>query len=85
MSSSARKLLDDALRLSPKARLGLATRLIQSVEVPGEPIGRDEWDAAWAKELDRRWARAERSGNWGAPLAGKGRGKSAPRARRTTA
>jgi hypothetical protein len=67
MASAARKVLQDALNLSPKARLALAADLIASVEVPGPPVGPAEWDRAWSKELDARWAAAERTGDWGEP------------------
>jgi len=65
--TAAHRLLDGVLRLPKKARLELAARLIASAEPPGRPADATTWNAAWARELDRRWADAERTGDWGEP------------------
>jgi putative addiction module component (TIGR02574 family) len=58
MTSSARKLLQDALALPEGERLELATEIIASVDGPGD----GDWDAAWLMELDRRVEAAEARG-----------------------
>lgn len=50
MTSSARKLLEDALELSEDERLELASEIIASVDGPHDA----DWEAAWLAELDRR-------------------------------
>jgi putative addiction module component (TIGR02574 family) len=64
MTSSARKLLQDALVLPEDARLELASEIIASVDGPGE----SDWEAAWLAELDRRTgaakARGETASEW---------------------
>ena len=67
MAATARKVLEVAMHLSPKARLDVAARLIASVVAPGTPVDRRTRDAAWSKELDRRWSEAERADDWGEP------------------
>jgi hypothetical protein len=69
VSKPARKLVEEAMRLSPKARLDVAAQLIASVEVPGRPVAGAAWEAAWRNELDRRWTEAERSGDFGESIA----------------
>ncbi len=51
MTATARKLLAAALKLSPEERYGLAERLF-GAGPEGAP--REDIDAAWALELDRR-------------------------------
>ncbi len=57
-------LLRDALHLSKKQRLQLASELIASVDGPQD----EDWDSTWLDELDRRLARAhadhERGDDW---------------------
>lgn len=64
MSSSAPKLLDQALALSEEERLALASELIASVDGPADA----GWDEAWQAELLRREhaaaARAEPAPEW---------------------
>ncbi len=62
MTTTASKLLDQALNLPDDERLAIASALLESVEGPIDP----EWDALWMQELDRRDAAARASG---APLA----------------
>jgi putative addiction module component (TIGR02574 family) len=57
MTSSSRKLLQDALVLPEEERLEHASEIIASVDGPGDA----DWDAAWLAELDRR-AEAARAG-----------------------
>ena len=52
----------DALALSSRDRLALATELLDSVEA-SDP----EWDAAWARELNRRAAEADAHPEQGIP------------------
>ena len=51
----------EAMELDPGDRLRLAAELIDSVEGPEDP----GWSDAWASELDRRVAEAERTCNRG--------------------
>jgi putative addiction module component (TIGR02574 family) len=64
MTSSARKLLQDALVLPEDERLELASEIIASVDGPSE----SDWEAAWLTELDRRTdaakARGETASEW---------------------
>jgi putative addiction module component (TIGR02574 family) len=64
MTSSARKLLQDALGLPEEERLKLASEIIASVDGPGDA----DWDTAWLAELDRRAeaakARGETASEW---------------------
>ena len=55
MSTKAKKLLDEALRLSPAEREALAGRLFDSLET-------DDPDAeiAWAAEIERRISELDR-------------------------
>lgn len=62
MSSSARKLLHQALALPEDERLALASEIIASVDGP-EDAG---WDAAWLGELDKRVEAARSRGQSGA-------------------
>jgi putative addiction module component (TIGR02574 family) len=61
MTSSARKLLQDALVLSEDERLELASETIASVDGPRDV----DWDAAWLAELDRRTEAAKARGGTG--------------------
>jgi putative addiction module component (TIGR02574 family) len=54
--SNAADLLQRALDLPADDRLALATELLNSVEGPED----DDWNQAWAQELDRRSAAVER-------------------------
>ena len=54
--SNAADLLQRALELPADDRLALATELLNSVEGPED----DDWNEAWAQELDRRSADVER-------------------------
>ena len=58
MTSSARKLLEDALELSEDERLKLASEIIASVDGPQDA----DWEAAWLAELDRRSEAAKARG-----------------------
>jgi putative addiction module component (TIGR02574 family) len=64
MTSSARKLLQDALVLPEDERLELASEIIASVDGPRDA----NWDASWLAELDRRTeaakARGETASEW---------------------
>jgi putative addiction module component (TIGR02574 family) len=61
MTSSARKLLQDALALSEDERLELASEIIASVDGPRDA----DWEAAWLAELDRRTEAAKVRGGAG--------------------
>ncbi len=50
MTRSAEALFSEALDLSAKERLELASEIIASVDGPPDP----DWDRAWLAELDRR-------------------------------
>ncbi len=63
VSLSFHELAIGALALDAADRLRLASELIDSVEGPEDP----GWSQAWASELDRRVADAERSGERGRP------------------
>lgn len=63
MSLNFHELAIGALALDPADRLRLASELIDSVEGPADP----GWGQAWASELDRRVAEAERTGDKGRP------------------
>jgi putative addiction module component (TIGR02574 family) len=60
----ARKLLEEALALSERERLQLASEIIASIDGPQDA----DWDAAWLAELDRRAeaakARGETAADW---------------------
>ncbi len=58
MTSSARKLLEDALSLTEDERLELASEIIASVDGPRDA----DWEEAWLAELDRRVAAAKARG-----------------------
>ncbi len=58
MSSSAQKLVTEALQLSEDERLAVASELIASVDGPADA----DWDDAWLAELERRRQAAERRG-----------------------
>ena len=58
MTSSARKLLQDALVLSEDERLELASEIIASVDGPRDA----DWETAWLAELDRRAEAAKARG-----------------------
>jgi putative addiction module component (TIGR02574 family) len=47
---TARKILDEALELSPEERADLAYELISSLDGPPDP----DAEEAWAKEIERR-------------------------------
>jgi putative addiction module component (TIGR02574 family) len=55
MTSDAKKLLDEALRLPPEARAALAGSLIESLD---DTVDEDA-EAEWAKEIQRRIAEIE--------------------------
>jgi putative addiction module component (TIGR02574 family) len=61
MTSSARKLLQDALGLPEDERLELASEIIASVDGPRDA----DWEAAWLAELDRRTEAAKARGGTG--------------------
>jgi putative addiction module component (TIGR02574 family) len=58
MTSSARKLLEDALVLPEAERLELASEIIASVDGPRDA----DWEDAWLTEVDRRAAAAKARG-----------------------
>lgn len=53
MTTDARKVLEDALRLEPNDRAQLAARLLASLDDVEEDV-----EAAWAAEIQRRAAEA---------------------------
>lgn len=55
MATPARKVLEEALALTPEQRLDLAAELLASVD--GEPP--ETWEAAWRAELDDRMKEVE--------------------------
>lgn len=50
MSPKAQKVLQEALRLSPRARGDIGATLIRSLDVEEDP----EVEASWAAEIERR-------------------------------
>lgn len=54
MSTQAKKLLDEALRLSPAEREALAGQLYDSLDIDDPDA-----EAAWAKEIERRLAEVD--------------------------
>jgi putative addiction module component (TIGR02574 family) len=52
MTSTTKRLLDEALDLPDGERAELAARLIESLDAPVD----DDVDAAWAAEIERRCA-----------------------------
>jgi putative addiction module component (TIGR02574 family) len=52
MTKSAEAVLADALRLDVDARAEVAAEILASLDHPGDPHG----EAAWAAEIDRRFA-----------------------------
>jgi len=64
VTSSALRLLQDALSLSEDERLELASEIIASVDGPRDA----DWGEAWLAELDRRAsaaeARSEAASDW---------------------
>jgi putative addiction module component (TIGR02574 family) len=63
MSKTAKKVLDEALRLELSERAELAAELLASLD--GEPDG--DVEAAWAAEIERRAARAKSGKDVGRP------------------
>ncbi len=61
MANPARKVLDDALALTPDERLEIAAELMASVDGASDP----DWERAWAAELQRRVREADASGDRG--------------------
>ena len=60
MSGRARKLLQDAMELSPEERADLASELLDS-------LPKDELHPAWAAEIERRARRARDDPDGGEP------------------
>jgi len=61
MTSTARRLLTEALTLPDAERADLAAELLASLDGPAD----SGWDEAWAKEIDRRIDAAQKSGHPG--------------------
>ena len=67
MTASAQRLLDEARTLPEKDRIEMADALLESVprdvppdrRPPPEDLTPEEWIAAWAPELERRWAQVK--------------------------
>lgn len=55
MTTSASRVLQDALELSEKERAEIASRLIESLEPEASDVP-DEVQSAWAAEIERRCA-----------------------------
>ncbi len=53
MKPEAKKLLDEALKLSADARAELAGRLLRSLDEE-EDLSQEEYDEAWGAEIARR-------------------------------
>ena len=64
MATSASKVLEQALELTPAERLELARELITSVEPDQSP----EWAIAWKAELANRWAAYDVESDPGVPF-----------------
>ena len=64
MATSASKVLEQALELTPAERLELARELITSVEPEQSP----EWATAWKAELANRWVAYEAGSDLGVPF-----------------
>ena len=54
MTDTVRRLLAEALLLSPRERDFLIAKLIESIDAGDEALLQEEWDAAWAAEIRRR-------------------------------
>lgn len=71
--STVEQLLNQALKLSYRERAQLAERLWESLHPPGEDISDEEYRKAWAAEIERRLAEADRGefaeGDWRDVLA----------------
>jgi putative addiction module component (TIGR02574 family) len=65
MSEVAEKLKNDLLALSEQDRAQIAYLLLESL---GEAEDPETVDAAWEKELQRRWGEIERGEDQGTPL-----------------
>lgn len=64
MGSEARKILEDALALSPDERAALAYELLESLEADRDP----GFDKAWAAEITRRAERFRAGESKGIPF-----------------
>ena len=64
MATSASKVREQALELTPAERLELARELITSVEPDQAP----EWATAWKAELSNRWLAYEAGSDPGVPF-----------------
>ncbi len=51
---TTKQILAAALRLPPKKRADLASRLIRSLDEEEEELSREEWERLWADEAERR-------------------------------
>lgn len=60
MTSTAQKLLQEALELPEDDRVEILARLLESLDGPTDP----GWDSKWLAELDRRTASAGGSMDW---------------------
>jgi Putative addiction module component len=60
MSPQVQELLTKAMGLSPGERAELSDLLIETLDVPGEPVSEDEWAKSWGPEIERRLQAYER-------------------------
>lgn len=54
MALEMQKVLDEALKLSPRERMAIAEKLLESVESDEEDEDLDEVQTRWAEEIQRR-------------------------------
>lgn len=52
---SVDEIIREAMLLPAAARARIATELQASLDLPGEELTEEEWDAVWAPELARRF------------------------------
>lgn len=54
MARSINELEKEVFALPSEDRARIAADLIRSLDNDGEPLSREEWEAAWAEEIRRR-------------------------------
>lgn len=54
MPRSIAEIEKDLMALPIQDRARIAADLIRSLDDDGEPLSREEWEAAWAEEISRR-------------------------------
>ena len=54
MTRETARLIEEALQLPEDDRARLAGELLRSLDTTEEPLGQEEYDAAWNEEIGRR-------------------------------